>query len=276
LRGGKEAHHLVEGRFDRESVHVGARNHDFADLKLTQFDGAEYEFFFARGEQPAFAGLLDLNLQLLRGMHDAMAARRHYSESFDDRAGHAVEKINRPAKGVEKPLEWPCDHERNAFSASEANGFGNELAEDDVDGAEKQKGERERGRVDQDYGAQTALRGHDALDEAGEGGFAECTDAQAGEGDADLNTGDDAMEVSQKLLDNLGLAIAFGDELAHARLADGDKREFGGGEEAVEDYQEDYADETYQEHPAGESPTGHCSSTGVPLRLSRKGPDRSD
>ena len=43
----------------------------------------------------------------------------------------------------------------------------------------------------------TALGGHDVLDQLGEGGFAEGADSQAGESDTDLNAGNDAMEIAE-------------------------------------------------------------------------------
>src|SRR5271154_7216773 len=47
LRGGKGAHHFVERGLDGKRVHVRARNHDFANLDLANFDSAENKLFFA-------------------------------------------------------------------------------------------------------------------------------------------------------------------------------------------------------------------------------------
>ena len=60
----KHAHDFVQARFNGKCVHVRTRDHDFSDLHLTEFYGANDEFFLAGRKQPTFARLLDLNLQL--------------------------------------------------------------------------------------------------------------------------------------------------------------------------------------------------------------------
>src|SRR5258708_2963142 len=92
LRGGKNFHDFVERRFHWEGVHVRTGDHDFPDLQLTQLDGTENKLLFPDGEQSPFAGLLNLNLQLLRGMGNAVAAwlREVYSQS------HRAESVASP------------------------------------------------------------------------------------------------------------------------------------------------------------------------------------
>ena len=84
LGGGKGAQNFVERSFDAEEMKIGARNHDFADLNLAKFDGAEDDFFFAGGEQAAFACLLDLDLQLFGGMRDTVARLGIDAHGFDN------------------------------------------------------------------------------------------------------------------------------------------------------------------------------------------------
>src|SRR2546429_9800953 len=84
--------HVIKTGFDGQSMHVRTRHHDFADLDLRQFDGAENEFFLAGGEQPTLARLLDLDLQLLGRVRDAVRWRNGDPQSFHDGAGDAVEQ----------------------------------------------------------------------------------------------------------------------------------------------------------------------------------------
>ena len=98
-------------------MHVRTRHHDFADLDLRQFDGAENEFFLAGGEQPTLARLLDLDLQLLGRVRDAVRWRNGDPQSFHDGAGDAVEQTDKPAKGVEKPAKRHSHEQGHAFGA---------------------------------------------------------------------------------------------------------------------------------------------------------------
>jgi hypothetical protein len=108
--------------------------------------------------------------------------------------------------------------------------------------------------------AHGAVRWEDALEEIGESGLAEGADRQAGQRDADLDTGNDAVEIRKKLLDYFGLSAALGDQLANAREAHGYKRELDGGEETVERHQNEYADQPDQEHKVERTSQRHCSS----------------
>src|SRR5258705_4019047 len=121
LRGGKNFHNFVERRFDREGVHVRTGDHDFPDLQLAQLDGTENKLFFPDGEQSPFAGLLNLNLQLLRGMGNAVAAWLHNAKRADNGAGDAIKEVDGPSEGVEEPCKRARNHEGDAFSASQAD-----------------------------------------------------------------------------------------------------------------------------------------------------------
>ena len=123
LRGGEHAHDFIERSFDGKGVHVRAGNHDFADLQLAEFDGAENELLFAGGEQAAFARLLNLNLEFFGGVGNAVPGGSDNAESLDDDAGGAVEEIDGPAKRVQKPQKGASHHERDALGAGEADAF---------------------------------------------------------------------------------------------------------------------------------------------------------
>jgi hypothetical protein len=88
-------------------------------------------------------------------------------------------------------------------------------------------------------------------EEVGEGGFAERAESKAGEGNSKLDTRDDVMQIGDKSFDDLGADVAFCNELADSGESHGDKAEFGGGEETVEDHEEKYADQANDEHAVG-------------------------
>src|SRR6266404_481536 len=157
LRGGKNYHDFVERRFDREGVHVRTGDHDFPDLQLTQLDGTENKLLFPDGEQSPFAGLLNLNLQLLRGMSNAVAAWLHNAKRADNGAGDAIKEVDGPSEGVEEPCKRARNHEGDAFSASQADRLRNQFPENHVDGAEDRERESERGGMGEDEHAHAAI-----------------------------------------------------------------------------------------------------------------------
>src|SRR6266700_798117 len=75
LGGGKRPHHVVQIGFHGKRVHVRPGNHDFPDLDLSEFHGAEDELLFARRNQAALARLLNLDLQFFRRMGNAVNLR---------------------------------------------------------------------------------------------------------------------------------------------------------------------------------------------------------
>src|SRR5260221_188428 len=118
LRGGKNFHDFVERRFNREGVHVRTGDHDFPDLQLTQLDGTENKLLFPDGEQSPFAGLLNLNLQLLRGMGNAVAAWLHNAKRADNGAGDAIKEVDGPSEGVKEPCKRARNHQGDSVSVT--------------------------------------------------------------------------------------------------------------------------------------------------------------
>ena len=92
---------------------------------------------FVFGKEAAIAGLLDHHLKLFGGAHHGVAVGCHHAESADDTFGDTVEQVNGPAKSVQEPVERPRDQQSDAFGAGEAEAFGDEFAEDDLQNREK-------------------------------------------------------------------------------------------------------------------------------------------
>ena len=137
----------VERGLDRERVHVGAGNHNFANLDLSEFDGAEDEFFFAGGEQAALPRLLDLDLQLFRGVGVAVFLFSRDAQ----RANESAETMSRSEIAQRKVLR----NQRNGRATSKVTRsararlilFRNEFADDHVQGAEEDEGGGKRESV---------------------------------------------------------------------------------------------------------------------------------
>ena len=95
-------------------------------------------------------------------------------------------------------------------------------------------------------GAREAL--DEGADDGGQSDFAEISERQTGDGDADLNAGNHAAEVADEMLDDFRARVALLDELANAREPDGDQRKFGGREKGVHADQENDAEDVQRAH----------------------------
>src|SRR5882762_5694914 len=229
-------------------MQVGARNHDFANLDLAEFDGAEDDFFFAGGEQAAFASLLNLDLEFFGGVSDPVAGLGIDAHGFDDGSGSAIEKFNGPAKSVQEPVKRTGDKEGDAFGAGQADGFGNEFADDYVQsGEESERGGKSEG-VGQNGGAGSLNSGPERAKEICQSGFTESAESETGEGDSQLDAGDYAVQVGDKVGYDFCADVTGGDQLANAREAHRDERKFRRGKKAVERNEKEHAKEANYEH----------------------------
>jgi len=251
LRGSEDTHHFFERGFDGKDVEVGARNHDFADLELAQLDGALNEFLFARGEEAAFANLADEDLQFFGGVYEGMRLRGANPHGANEKLGGVVEKNNGPAKDAEKPTKRASDEKRHALGTLDAEAFGDQLAQNDMqEGQEKKCGNHGGGVGDDDgFGAGNPLEA--AKEDLRKGALSDHTKGKAGDGDADLHARENAVEIAQKLLDNHGAGVALLDELLDAGDAHGDQGELGGDEEGVEAGEKEDAEKAEEEHSRG-------------------------
>ena len=74
--------------------------------------------------------------------------------------------------------------------------------------------------------------------------FAGPAEPEAGERDADLGDREEFFRLREKGESDAGAGVAFFGEMAQARIADGEQRHFGCGEEGV-----DHEDQPEQEEP---------------------------
>src|SRR6266566_3339105 len=229
-------------------MQVGARNHDFTNLDLAEFDGAEDDFFFTGGKQAAFASLLNLNLKFFGGVSDTVAGLGIDAHGFDDGSGNAIEKFNGPTKSVQEPVKGPGDKEGDAFGAGQADGFGNEFADDYVQSGEESERDGKSEGVGQNGGAGSLNSGPERAKEICQSGFAERAESETGERDAKLYTGDDAVQIGDKVGYDFRANVSGGNELANAREAHRDERKFRRSKKAVERHEKQHAKKANDEH----------------------------
>ena len=74
-------------------------------------------------------------------------------------------------------------------------------------------------------------------------GFADPAEGEGAEGDAKLNGGEEAVEISLEAANGAGAGNAGGDHLFDAGVAHGDERELGGYEESVGQDKDGYGDD---------------------------------
>src|SRR5258708_39213647 len=172
-------------------------------------------FFFAGGEQSAFASLLNLDLEVFGGGSDAVAGLGIDAHGFDDGSGSAIEKFNGPAKSVQEPVKGPGDKEGDAFGTGQADSFGNELADDYVQSGEESECDGKSEGVGHNGGAGSLNSGPERAKEICKGGFAKSAASAAGEGDAQLNARDDAVQVGDEVGYDFCADVTGGDQLAN-------------------------------------------------------------
>ncbi len=108
---------------------------------------------------------------------------------------------------------------------------------------------------------------HRGADHRREGRFAEGAESEAGQRDAELHGGNDAVQIPEQALDDAGADITFAGELAHARQAHGDQGEFSRRKKAVERDQREDAYEADGEHKSVGIAPGRIVAAGARLDL---------
>ena len=81
--------------------------------------------------------------------------------------------------------------------------------------------------------------GHDLSEGVGDGGLADPAESERAERDAELDGGEEVVQVLLEALDGAGAGDAERDELLKAGVAHADEGELGGDEEAVSEDERD-------------------------------------
>ena len=241
---------LLERHVGGEGEDLAARRHDLADGDVVELDGAVDDLFLKDREQAHAAGGGGDEFELFGGVDSAFAAQWGAEESEDD-GGGGVQQLHDGARDADEDVHGAGDGEGDAFGALEGEGFGDEFAEEDFKVSDEGEGEDDRDgvgvedRVDWKRVQPNAFKVEDDL---GDGGFADPAEGKAGDGDAELDGGEELVDGVLELEGGAGAGTAEGDELLDAGLADADEGELRGHEEACgqdEEGHDDYA----EEHP---------------------------
>ncbi len=202
-------------------MHVRPRHHDFAELHLAKFDGAEDEAFFAQGQKAAFARLLNLHLEFFGGVHHGVAVRRGNTHGANDAAGNAVEQVNRRPERLQKPMEGPRNQQRHALGSAQADALGHQLAKDHVHSREQEKCQRQRRPMRDPCRSRAGCSAPDLLKRMRQRGFAESAQGQGAHRHPHLHAGNHALQVAEEFLHDSRGGIAAFHKLAHPRKAHG-------------------------------------------------------
>ena len=168
------------------------------------------------GKQTPIVGLLDHHLKLLGGAHQRVAVGRNNSQHADDFFGGAVEKINPPPEGIQKPMKGPRNQQRDAFGPREAQALGHQLAQHHLQHGEQTKREDQSHAVRDHSRPRARNRFHKGPEDACQRDFTDVAKRQAGDGNAHLYARNDAAEVAEERFDDLGTGVPLLDELADA------------------------------------------------------------
>lgn len=253
-------HCLFECGRDRQGVNVWARNHNFAHLNLAELHRRLNEFHFAGVDEAAFPRLLHQDLKLFDRANQSVAGRRSDTEQTNEFSGDEIECVDGPAEGVQKPFERASDDERDSFGAGKTESLGDQLTQNDFEAGEKGEGDNQSDAVSNNRGPGAGDLSDQGADDVRERDFADIAQEQADNCDADLNAGDDAIEIGEKRFDDFRASVSFFDELMDTRGANGDKRKLCGRKEGVDEDKQDDAGKMEGNHGAAALT---CTSKGA-------------
>src|SRR6185437_8585356 len=174
--------------------------------------------------------------------------RRNDAEPADEPFREAVEQINGKAERLQEPRERARDQKGDALGAREAEAFGNEFAEDDLEKRQQGEGKNYGGGVGRDRRPGPRNLGHGGGDDTDERRLAKIAEQKAGNRDADLHAGNDAAHIGEERFHNAGARVAALDELAHAREPHRHERKLGGRKKGVDADQQENREKLQRDH----------------------------
>ncbi len=241
---------LLEGHVGGEGEDVAAGGHDLAHGDVVELDGAVDDLFLKDGQQAHAAGRGGDELQFFGRVDGAFAAQWGAEEVEHDGRG-GVHQLHDGAGDADEDVHGPGDGEGDAFGALEGEGFGDEFAEEDFEVGDEREGDDDRDGVGVEDGVGwkrvERVRG-ESEDDLGDGGFADPAEGETGDGDAELDCGEELVDGVLEFEGGAGAGTAEGDELLDAGLADADEGELRSHEEAAGQDEEGHHDQA-EEHP---------------------------
>ena len=200
----------LDGHVGGEGEDLAAGRHDLADGDVVELDGAVDDLFLEGGKEAHAAGGGGDELEFFGRVDGAFAAEGSAEEAEDERGG-AVHEADGGAGHADEDVHGPGDGEGDALGALEGEGFGDEFAEQDFEVGDDGEGEDDRDGVRVEDG----VRREDAEPERrrveedlGDGGLAEPAEGEGGEGDAELDGGEEVVDVVLELEGGAGAGAA--------------------------------------------------------------------
>ena len=189
---------VFDGHVGGEREDLAARGHDFAHGDVVELDGAMDDLFLKGGQQAHAARGGGDELQLFGRVHGAFAAEGRAEETEDD-GGGAVHQADGGARHADEDVHGAGDGEGDALGTLQGEGLGDELAEEELEVGDCGEGEDDGDGVRVDDGVWREDRepaGGEVEDDLGDGGLAEPAEGERGQGDAELNGGEEVVNVA--------------------------------------------------------------------------------
>jgi hypothetical protein len=266
----RPADRLLGRRGDRERHHLGARDHHFPGRQVAEGEGALHQLALQRGQQAGPGGAAHQQAQLLGRVDRVLLGAELQPQGPQHQVAEQVEQGDERPEEPRHELRGRGGEQHEGLGALQREHLGHLLAEADVQEGDQREGED---RGDAMRGQPRALLGQHAAQrraqQAGEGLLAEPPEEEAGDGDAELGRGDEAVGIGLRALHEPRRAAPLRGQLIDARAPRGDEGELGGDEEAVGQHQ--YQDD--EDAPEGREVHGRCYA-GWGYRL--PGADASD
>ena len=230
-------HHPGQRFFQREvgaqRENIGARHHQLANGRIVQFQGIVDHFFLEfRNLAKTAAGGHD-QLELVRRVHHAPPAAAELAgpEHFQRKAARFAHDKKERTSDFQKDVHGRGYCQGDTLGSLQGQGLGYQLAQDDVQVRNQEEGDddgdgvgihRDVGDPAQEFFEQPSQRR-----------LADPAQAEAGDGDAQLDSIDDLVQVLVQPLDNAGADAAGFDQLLDSGVADADQGKLGGREKGV-------------------------------------------
>src|SRR5215469_10188706 len=150
---------------------------------------------------------------------------------MQDNSCRAIHEANGRSSELDEDFHWTSDSNRNLFGFAKGESLRNELAKENMkigdEGKSYRHSDQMRGEVGVRHPSEPVLehRGHDRL--------ADPAQSQTAKSDAELNSGQEIVQVLLETPHEPGARTALRNQLFDTGFTDADKRELGRDKEAV-------------------------------------------
>ncbi len=225
----------LDGQVGGEREDFAAGGHYLAHGDVVQLDGAVDDLFLEGGKQAHAAGRGSDQLELFRRVDGALAVQRSVEETQHMRGGD-VHQANGGAADADDDVHGAGNGEGDALGALQGERLRHKLTEQKFKVSDRGEGDDDRRgvRVEESVGREHGEPVSGEIEQhLGDGGLTQPAQGERGEGDTELDGGQELVDVLFQVQRTARAWPAEGDQLLHARLAHADEGELRGHEEAV-------------------------------------------